>query len=132
MQPALFFLAKTMTNLEDAITPPGQKSLHAQLRRSLQEAAFASKGNEIGFGNQNRQTEGGVDLNIVQVEKKGTDGLQQIGPLPKARWRQHAQLFFNSGNIGSCPCIDLNFIALLHKRRYLELESGLDGDRFGI
>lgn len=78
MQPPVLLLAETMANLKYAGAPPGEKPFHAQFRRSVQITTFAGERNQIGFGNQDRQPQGGIDFNVVAFEKKRTDSLQQV------------------------------------------------------
>ena len=86
----------------------------------------------MGFWNQNRQSQWGIDFDIITFEKKRTESLHQVGTLPQALGGKHVELFFYPGDVGARPGINLDFIALLDKRRHLELKAGLNGHGFGV
>jgi hypothetical protein len=78
VEPAVLFLAKTVADLKNSITSSGEEPFHAQLGRGMEETVFAGEGDEVGFRNEDRQTQGSVDLYIVAFEEKPANGLQQL------------------------------------------------------
>jgi hypothetical protein len=70
MQTTVLFLTETVTNLKNALASPGKQAFHAHFWRSVQDALFTGKRDDIGFGDENGKANGGIDFDIGSLHKK--------------------------------------------------------------
>jgi len=78
-----FPLSEASTDLKYLGVTGGEKSLHAQFRRRMEEPTPDTNGINVGFGGRGGDYAGGIDLKITLFNEKPPYGLDNPGAQPE-------------------------------------------------